>query len=93
MLNEGQTRKRLFIIGGLGYVGSKLAQDAVFRGYDVALYDSLIYEQDHARTIKDIAGDAGRSRVTFIMGDTRNKTLLGNRFAILVPGLYSTSES
>lgn len=76
MLNEGQTRKRLFIIGGLGYVGSKLAQDAVSSGYDVALYDSLIYEQDHARIIKDIAGDGGRSRVTFIMGDTRNKALL-----------------
>jgi nucleoside-diphosphate-sugar epimerase len=69
-------QKILFIIGGLGYVGSKLAQDAVSRGHDVALYDSLIYEQDHGRIIKDIAGDAGRSRVTFIMGDTRNKALL-----------------
>jgi nucleoside-diphosphate-sugar epimerase len=76
MLNERQARKKLFIIGGLGYVGSKLAQDAVARGHDVALYDSLIYEQDHARIIKDIAGDAVRPRVTFIMGDIRNKALL-----------------
>jgi nucleoside-diphosphate-sugar epimerase len=69
-------QKKLFVIGGLGYVGSKLAQDAVSRGYDVALYDSLVYEQDHARIIKDITGAAGRSRVTFIMGDIRNKALL-----------------
>jgi nucleoside-diphosphate-sugar epimerase len=69
-------QKKLFIIGGLGYVGSKLAQDAVSRGYDVTLYDSLVYEQDHARIIKDITGAASRSRVTFIMGDIRNKALL-----------------
>jgi nucleoside-diphosphate-sugar epimerase len=76
MLNEQQMRKKLFIIGGLGYVGSQLAQDAISRGHGVALYDSLIYEQDHARIIKDIAGDTDHSRVTFIMGDTRNKALL-----------------
>ncbi|HEX5082509.1 MAG TPA: NAD-dependent epimerase/dehydratase [Blastocatellia bacterium] len=76
MLNEMRARKKLFIIGGLGYVGSKLAQDAVSREYDVALYDSLIYEQDHARIINDIAGAAGHSRATFIMGDVRNKALL-----------------
>jgi nucleoside-diphosphate-sugar epimerase len=76
MSNEMRTRKKLFIIGGLGYVGSKLAQDAVSREYDVALYDSLIYEQDHARIINDIAGAAGHSRATFIMGDVRNKALL-----------------
>jgi nucleoside-diphosphate-sugar epimerase len=75
-LNERRTRKRLFIIGGLGYVGSKLAQDAISRGYDVALYDSLIYEQDHARIIKVIIGAAYSSRVAFIMGDIRNKALL-----------------
>jgi nucleoside-diphosphate-sugar epimerase len=69
-------RKKLFIIGGLGYVGSRLAQDAVSRGYDVALYDSLVYEQDHARIIKDITGAADHSRVTFIIGDIRNKSLL-----------------
>jgi nucleoside-diphosphate-sugar epimerase len=76
MLNDREIGKKLFITGGLGYVGSKLAQDAVSRGHDVVLYDSLIYEQDHAQIIKDIAGDAGRSRVTFIIGDIRNKTLL-----------------
>jgi nucleoside-diphosphate-sugar epimerase len=76
MLNDREMRKKLFITGGLGYVGSKVAQDAVSRGHEVTLYDSLIYEQDHAQIIKDIVGDAGSSRVTFIIGDIRNKALL-----------------
>jgi nucleoside-diphosphate-sugar epimerase len=67
LLNEPQMRKKFFIIGGLGYVGSKLAQDAISREHDVALCHSFTYAQDHARIIKDIAG-ADRSRVTFIMG-------------------------
>lgn len=58
----------------MGYIGSVLAQEALKRGHEVCLYDSLIYEQDIERMMLEIAGEGERPRL--IIGDTRNKALL-----------------
>lgn len=54
---------KIFIIGGMGYLGSYLNQKALALGHEVMLYDSLIYEQ---MTRPE----------NLIIGDTRNISLL-----------------
>jgi len=63
-------KERIFIIGGLGYLGSVVAQRALSIGFDVCIYDSIIYEQNISR-MKNEIGDC-----EIIIGDTRNKKLL-----------------
>ena len=43
--------KKIFITGGLGYIGSVFAKEAVKKGYSVKLYDSLVYEQNYGKII------------------------------------------
>lgn len=75
--NNMRKQEKLFIIGGMGYLGSYLGKEALKRGYDVCLYDSLIYEQNPSRMIKEISKDRKESaKLKFIIGDTRNKELL-----------------
>ncbi len=61
---------KIFITGGFGYIGSVLAREALKRGHEVCIYDSLIYEQNIERMGKEI-GD-----VKYIIGDTRNLELV-----------------
>lgn len=69
--------KKLFITGGLGYIGSKLAMEALGRGYSVFLYDSLLYEQDYKKILKEIESrKMGGATCQFVIGDTRNLELL-----------------
>jgi nucleoside-diphosphate-sugar epimerase len=63
-------KKKIFITGGMGYIGSHLAKEAIRAGHKVMLYDSLIYEQDYEKMLKEI----GNAR--FVFGDTRNENLL-----------------
>jgi len=65
-------KERIFVTGGLGYLGSVVAREALKKEWDVCLYDSLIYEQNLERILKEI-GDA-----KLIIGDTRNTDLLRN---------------
>jgi len=37
--------KKIFITGGLGYLGSQLAKEALEKNFEVMLYDSLVYNQ------------------------------------------------
>lgn len=76
-------KSRIFITGGLGYIGSAFAKKALKRGCDIVLYDSLIYEQDHEKIIKEICHDLvikkttqTRGSVRLIIGDIRNHELL-----------------
>ena len=61
---------KIFITGGLGYLGSHFAKEAIKVGHKVCLYDSLVYEQDYETMMKEI-GDA-----KLIIGDHRNTELL-----------------
>lgn len=69
--------KKIFITGGLGYIGSQFAKEALAKDYSVMLYDSLIYEQDYKKILKDIGSEKkpGNS-LEYVIGDTRNTELL-----------------
>ena len=72
-----KSKERFFITGGMGYLGSAFAKEALKKGYDVCLYDSLIYEQNPLRMIQEISTDKKKySELKFIIGDVRNKELL-----------------
>lgn len=72
-----KNKERFFITGGMGYLGSAFAKETLKKGYDVCLYDSLIYEQNPSRMIKEISENKKESaELKFIIGDTRNKELL-----------------
>lgn len=69
--------KKIFITGGLGYLGSQLAKEALENGFSVCLYDSLIYEQDYKKILKEIESTKKpKSQLQYIIGDTRNIELL-----------------
>ena len=71
-----KSKERFFITGGMGYLGSAFAKEALKKGYDVCLYDSLIYEQNPLRMIKEISTDKKKySELKFIIGDVRSKGL------------------
>jgi nucleoside-diphosphate-sugar epimerase len=70
-------KERFFITGGLGYIGSVFAQEALKKGHDVCLYDSLIYEQDPTRIMGEIEIFKNpNSELTLVIGDNRNHELL-----------------
>ncbi|MEK7607405.1 MAG: NAD(P)-dependent oxidoreductase [Patescibacteria group bacterium] len=69
-------KERFFITGGMGYIGTVFAREALKKGHDVCLYDSLIYEQNPTRILKEISKKDKNSQLKFIIGDTRNKKLL-----------------
>ncbi len=72
-----KNKEKFFIIGGMGYIGSAFAQEALKRGHDVCLYDSLVYEQNRFRMLQEIASHKKEaSELELIIGDTRNKDLL-----------------
>ena len=72
-----KNKERFFITGGMGYLGSAFAKEALKKSHDVCLYDSLIYEQSPSRMIPEISENKKQSsELKFIIGDTRNKELL-----------------
>ncbi len=77
MAKKMKKKERLFITGGMGYLGSLMGKEALKRGFDVCLYDSLIYEQSSSRMLKEILKDKKpSSEFKFIVGDVRNTDLL-----------------
>lgn len=74
-------KERIFITGGLGYIGSAFAEKALKKGHDVMLFDSLIYEQNHGKILKTIRSGSSKKfkaqgSVELVIGDTRNTELL-----------------
>ncbi len=67
---------KIFITGGLGYIGTALAKEALKRGFDVYLYDSLVYKQNSKKVLREINGKNKNAELKFIKGDTRNIPLL-----------------
>lgn len=78
-------KERFFITGGMGYIGTVFAREALKMGHDVCLYDSLIYEQNPVRILKEISKKNRNSRLKFIIGDTRNKELLTSSLKLFKP--------
>lgn len=69
--------KKIFITGGFGFIGSELAKKALLKGFSVFLYDSLSYEQDLNKLLKDIESKKSKeSKLEWVIGDTRNNDLL-----------------
>jgi len=69
-------KEKFFITGGFGYIGTAFAKAALKRGFAVALYDSLIYEQNFHKIKKEILADSKKRETKFIIGDNRNTELL-----------------
>ncbi|MBI5224906.1 SDR family NAD(P)-dependent oxidoreductase [Candidatus Micrarchaeota archaeon] len=65
---RGMESKKVLITGGLGFIGSNIAQKLVPLGADVAIYDACLdpYGWNFAN-IKEIKG-----KVKFVKGDTRD---------------------
>ena len=60
-------KKKVFITGGGGYVGSRLVEDLIKR-YDVTIYDTFYFGKDHLEYLSE--------KVNFIFGDIRDIKLL-----------------
>lgn len=70
-------KNKFFITGGLGYIGSMFAKEALKKGNDVLMYDSLVYEQNYKKILEEILSDKqDGTEGKFIMGDIRNTELL-----------------
>ena len=60
-------KKKIFIIGGAGYVGSVLVEELLKNNYEVTVYDLLIYGADVLKK---------NDKLKIIKGDIRNLDLL-----------------
>ncbi|HEY3331662.1 MAG TPA: NAD(P)-dependent oxidoreductase [Capsulimonadaceae bacterium] len=77
MINRGTKTERFFITGGMGYIGSVFAQEALRRGHDVCLYDNLLYEQNRERILREVGQfKEPATQLKCVIGDTRNGELL-----------------
>jgi len=63
-------KKKIFITGGAGYIGTTLIPLLLKRGFEVTVYDSLLF--DNGDKLLPFIGD---SNFKFIKGDIRNKEL------------------
>ncbi len=57
-------KKKILVTGGAGYIGSILVKELLNKGYDVRVFDSLIFGKDHLTGIQ--------KKFELIKGDVRN---------------------
>ena len=62
-------KKKVFLTGGAGYVGSALVPELIKKGYQVTVYDLMIYGEN----VLD-----KNTNLKIVKGDIRNKKLLEN---------------
>jgi UDP-glucose 4-epimerase len=89
--------KKIFVTGGLGYIGSHVCSDLLNNGYSVFAYDNL-YNSDKS-VIKKIEKITNK-KLSFIKGNLLNKKLLQSSLKRIKPyavihlaALKSVSES
>ncbi|MBI5728761.1 MAG: NAD(P)-dependent oxidoreductase [Candidatus Magasanikbacteria bacterium] len=68
-MNDEPKKEKVFICGGAGYIGGYLTDLLVENGYDVTVYDNLVYE---TRFLKN---------VPFIYGDVRDQNKLAQHIS------------
>ncbi len=49
--------KKVLIVGGAGYIGGYATDYLIEKGYDVCVYDNLVYETRYLKDVKFIYGD------------------------------------
>ncbi len=49
--------QRVLVIGGAGYIGGSTVDVLVERGFDVRVYDSLLYEEQYRKPVDFVFGD------------------------------------
>lgn len=54
---DGKTSKRILIVGGAGYIGGFLTDLLLKKGFDIVVYDSLLYEDRYMKDVPFIFGD------------------------------------
>jgi nucleoside-diphosphate-sugar epimerase len=69
-----QKTRKIFITGGFGYLGSLLAQKVLSKGWQVMIFDSLLYQQNYKKISEEIKGSNKKSWMDYVLGDTRNKS-------------------
>lgn len=77
-----ETKKKVLITGGAGYLGSVLTGHLLEKGYRVTVLDSLMYGQ------KSLFQYASHDDFNFVYGDARNKELLEKivpEFDVIIP--------
>lgn len=62
--------KKIFVTGGAGYLGSVLVKNLLSKGYDVTVFDALMFGGD------SILPYVGKKQFHFIKGDVREKRAL-----------------
>ena len=53
---------KVLVVGGAGYIGGLTVDFLTQEGYDVTVFDGLIYESRYLKPCKFICGDIGRLR-------------------------------
>ncbi len=83
--------KKIFITGGAGFVGSKVAINLVSLGHEVTVYDSfVIYSIPNPNSIQLNYNDRLQSvfnKINFIRGDTLNKDFLRRNLNFIKPDI------
>jgi nucleoside-diphosphate-sugar epimerase len=74
--------KKILITGGAGYLGSILTETLLNNGYEVTVFDSLLYKQ------LSLVNFCHNKKFNFIKGDVRDKTTLRklvNNHDVIIP--------
>ena len=69
MVQIFKMKKKVFLSGGAGYVGSALVPELIKKGYQVTVYDLMIYGEN----VLD-----KNTNLKIVKGDIRNKKVLEN---------------
>jgi nucleoside-diphosphate-sugar epimerase len=52
-----ETDKKILVLGGAGYIGGLTVDTLISKGFNVTVYDNLLYEERYLKPVKFINGD------------------------------------
>jgi nucleoside-diphosphate-sugar epimerase/CBS domain-containing protein len=90
--NGNSGKRRVFVVGGAGYLGSVLVRELLARGHWVRVYDSFLFDQESLATIED------NSKLEIVRGDLRHldettRALSGTDACILLAAIVGDPAS